>query len=190
MDKIDSALIRRHAAHWLRYTKQCMVLALEADLIGEPADIMGITRGRHVIEIEIKISMADFRRDIEKRKHQSMRMEAGLAYKKYRQIFFGKVIENSPQHYPVRLFYFAVPKDLGEKAAAECAELYPYAGVLGFKEDHGFAPQPYTYRVPLPLFKGKLSLENIARVIKSQSASLCRILDENKNLRERLDEKL
>lgn len=103
-------MMRAQAVMWLRYERDCPVVALERGhgVCGIP-DAIGITPKRRVIEIEIKRSMADFRHNDKKwRSRQRMRIWLGQSDS------FGF---NDPQQ-----FYFFVEAVMVEKCKAELPE--------------------------------------------------------------------
>lgn len=153
-DSIEASV----AAYW-RYVRQCPLVALEASCRlgpfnnGGQADILVVTKGRYLIEVEVKLTMRDLRRDKNKLKHRSFR---------------GNHIE-----YPTRFFYFAVPKELANKVVLVCGQLYPYAGVIG--SDGQGENEVVIYREPKALRGHKLSFPQILKMVREQSATLCRL---------------
>jgi len=62
------------AAYW-RYVRQCPVIALEVDsnlntFVGERADVLAVDKDRFLVETEVKLNLADLKRDAKKRKHR------------------------------------------------------------------------------------------------------------------------
>jgi hypothetical protein len=162
------------ASYW-RYVKQCPVIAMEVSYRldnysgDELADVLAVDKSRYLIETEVKISLADLRRDAKKRKH----------------MFFDR--GTCVTHH----FYFAVPKDIANEAKFVCDELYPYAGILGVdgSGEWGVA----SYRNPKTLTGKKLSYTQSLRLIFGQSGTVCRLANKveelnrvQKNLREQL----
>lgn len=148
------------ASYW-RYQKQCPFIALEASSWlsswndGGQADILAINQHRLLIETEVKLSVADFRRDGGKLKHRCFRENKG--------------------RYPTTYFYFAVPKEVANKVSMLCENLYPYAGVLG--TDGESYHDVEVYRQPKILIAKKLSFLQITRMAREQSATLCRLAE-------------
>ena len=149
------------ASYW-RYGRQFPLVALEASSRlatfndGGQADILAVNEHRLLFETEVKVSLADFRRDRNKLKHKSFREHDGL--------------------YPTAYFYFAVPRNIANKVCFLCDNLYPYAGVLGTAGD-GYH-DVLVYRNPKMLSGHKLSLLEIVRMAREQSATLCRLAEE------------
>lgn len=93
---------------WLRIEKRCPLVLMERTprlYHGRP-DVIGVTESRHLVEIEIKRTMADFRANAEK------------YHIKHREVFL--------PHFP-RLFWFLVPIEIVPKVERECPI---YAGIL------------------------------------------------------------
>jgi hypothetical protein len=84
------------AMRWLWLEKNCHIVLEERSPkynMGEP-DVIGVTAGRYLIEIEIKRSASDFYADFNKRHRANREM----------------YIKQQP-----RQFYYLMPKDLAEK---------------------------------------------------------------------------
>ncbi len=129
---------------------------LQAFNDGGQADVLAVNNDRLLIETEVKLDMGDFRRDREKPKHSRLRANDG--------------------GYPTSYFYFAVPREIANRVCLVCDQLYPYAGVFGVD---GLSEQNvYVYREAKRLKGGKLTLLQIARMAKAQSATLCRLARE------------
>jgi hypothetical protein len=147
------------AAYW-RFKRQMPVVAVEA--LSE--DVIVITRGRKLYIIEIKVSISDLRRDIDKSKHAAIRDRVGLPLFDYQKSRYG-LVPNA--------FYFAVPFDIEDKAEKVIEELYPYAGLLVSSDrfnvpGHGTSVKKQAQ----DLKQEKLTLQKIAYYVKAQSASL------------------
>jgi len=156
--------IKSTVAGFFRYKKQCPIVAFEASnrleaFQGVPADILVVTKARMLYEIEVKISCADMRQDIKKRKHW----------------FFS----NRPNELPVNKFYFAVPVEIEEKAISICESLYPYAGLLVVTK-FPFKSNALSFGVkqvisPTHLNNKHLSIRDIMYMVKAQSGTVCRL---------------
>jgi hypothetical protein len=151
-------------AEYYRYEKQFPLVAFEASgrlkaWSIDRADVLVLSKKRELIEIEVKVSRADFRRDRDKQKHWLMR--------------------EHPADYPPNYFYFAVPIAIANDVSYACDQLYTYAGVLASdgKAPHSTAAASsiHVYREARQLNDGKLSLLNIAQLVKEQSGTLCRL---------------
>jgi hypothetical protein len=73
---INSDQIKAIIASYWRYIRQCPVIALEVNSNlssysgEETADVLAVDKLRYLIETEVKVSLADLRRDIEKEKQR------------------------------------------------------------------------------------------------------------------------
>lgn len=149
--KVDANVIRYAVACWLRYTKQCDVIAFERGVYtitrGGVPDVLGISQSRRAHEIEIKTSLSDFKRDRKKDK------------------------TGSGPHY----FYFAVPKDLREKTENL---LLPWEGLIvcyGYFDNKGqdgmSVIKKASTKSPWP--KTEVTDEKMLEMAKHQSGTLC-----------------
>lgn len=152
--------------YW-RYDRQYPLVALEVDSALEDwletrADILAVSEGRHLTEIEVKLTIGDLRRDKQKQKHKEFQ-----AHDNHR--------------YPTSSFYFAVPYELANQVCLICGQLYPYAGVLGVKRWVGHDGDTYfevtSYRNPKQLGNKKVSWRELRNMARAQSATLCRLSD-------------
>lgn len=90
--KIDAIYLRACVAAYLRYRRRCPLISFErAKEYWDNPDVLGLTKGRQWIEVEIKCSLSDLRADAKKRKWL-----LGVSNR--------------------RQFYYCVPPDLVEKA--------------------------------------------------------------------------
>jgi len=84
------------ASYW-RYVRQCPVIALEVNhnlssyADEERADVLAVDKNRFLIETEVKVTLADLRRDAKKSKHRDFQYNRRCI---------------------ARYFYFAVPRDI------------------------------------------------------------------------------
>lgn len=166
--RIKSNKVKAIMASYWRYTRQCPLVALEANCHlgsfsdGGQADILAVNKNGLLIETEVKLTIGDFRRDKKKRKHRRFRDNDGS--------------------YPVTYFYFGVPRDIANKVSFLCAELFPYAGVLGTAGQGEYDVS--VYRKPKILSGKKLSFLQITRMAREQSATVCRLAKELAGLKE------
>lgn len=126
-----------------------------------------MVKGRILIETEIKVSLADLRKDRKKSKHRAFR-------------------DNSPRcvtHY----FYFAVPRDIANDVKLICDALFPYAGILG--SDGGNELGVMVYRNPKPLSGKRLSFPQALRITFGQSATVCRLANKVSELTRLLEKR-
>lgn len=161
--KLCSDDIKAAVASYWRYTRQCPLIAFECCVglewgAGELADVLVVTEDRLLSVIEVKISLSDFRQDKKKNHHEHFSRDTG--------------------HLSITHFYFAVPKELANKVAYLCDDLYPYAGVIGCP---GISSGQELYlgievhRKPRNLKGGIVTDEQIKYIERSQSATLCRL---------------
>lgn len=117
---------------------------------GEAADVQVVNKDRYLIETEVKVTLADLKRDAKKKKHRRFRDGRSVT----------------------RYFYFAMPQDIANKAKDICADLYPYAGILGTNGLDEYGVQ--VYRQAKPLSNKKLDYPRVLRIIYNQSSTVCR----------------
>ena len=165
--KPNPDVIKAAMAWHYRYDAQCPLVALEANCrlkpwAGELADLLIVTKGRYLVEVEAKCSIGDLRKDRLKSKHRQFRDGYGGM--------------------PTRLFCFAVPKELANKAVAVCDKLFPYAGVWGvYAEKGAYSNVPgwsfFTelYRKPRVLRGERLTVEQLVQMVRQQSGTVCRL---------------
>lgn len=122
--RMNADQVAARAIHYLRYKRQCGLIWTQRspwNRSDHHPDVIGITKDRRVIEVEVKVSMADFRANAEK---SCMNSVSRLVYRQPE--FAGPVWEHAAA------FYFAVPLKLASPAAAE---LPSYAGLLVVHEN-------------------------------------------------------
>lgn len=140
--------LETRAFAWLRFEKRCPIVLWERTPrpCGIP-DVLGITKDRYLVEIEIKRTVGDFRANAEK------------WHVRTRNLHLPK--------WP-RLFWFAVPRKLVEKVSAELPE---YAGLLTADElDAGFLE--VVKRPTANTQSRRLSIKEAIRCVECQSNQL------------------
>ena len=95
-------------AYW-KYDRQHIMGAIECG----GADVKTMTKSLLIAESEVKVSIADMRREFKTKKYKHQNMGEGFNYR-----------------LNVNYFYFVVPERLKDKALETVKELYPYAGLL------------------------------------------------------------
>jgi hypothetical protein len=116
--------------YW-RFSRGCDIVAVEFDY--RAADIISYCAAEAtVFETEIKISIADMKREARKQKHS----------------FINKELWETPlkRRWWVNKFYFAVPVKIEKKAIELRDRLFPYAGLLvidDYERYIQFNPRPY-----------------------------------------------
>lgn len=153
------------ASYW-RYVRQCPVIALEVShnlsvfAGAERADVLAVNKNRFLIETEVKVTLADLRRDAEKIKHRDFR--------------------DAQPRIVARHFYFAVPREIANEARLICDDLFPYAGLLGTNGEDEWGVEIYRY--PKPLAGKRLTYSQALRLIFSQSSTVCRLAKKTEEL--------
>ena len=67
---MTSDVIKANVAYYFRYKRQCPVIVFERGLsYMDIPDVLILSQDRRLIEVEVKVSVSDFRNDAKKRKH-------------------------------------------------------------------------------------------------------------------------
>lgn len=90
-------------------------------VVGWECDLLVVHKSGWAWEVEIKVSVADFRREL---KEKALKHKALVEGKCLRKVF-GKIVEYGPSY--IRQFYFAMPADVLEKVYDEIPE---WAGII------------------------------------------------------------
>lgn len=168
--KITADIIKAAVASYYRYKKQYPMVAFEMDsalksyVNGELADILIVGSDRYLIEVEVKISLADLRKDKGKSKHRHFQRDDGIM--------------------PTRYFFFALPQTLANEAYLLCDNMFTYAGVLGVAGSS--QDQVYSYRRARQLNADRLPKKLVINMVRSQSATICRLATKVSELKEEL----
>ena len=157
--ELSSDTIKASVAAYWRYKRQCPLVAFEASSRldwgwGEQADVLAVNKERHLVETEVKVSLSDFRKDKHKPRHRHLKSNDGVS--------------------PTAYFYFAVPKEIANQVSLACGQIYPYAGVLGCPDSTNELGVE-VYRKPKPLNGKRLSTKQLIYMVRSQTATLCRL---------------
>jgi hypothetical protein len=104
LEQSASRKLKYRALYWLRVEQRCPFIATEVGPFA--ADVLGINE-KKIVEVEVKVSLADLKADFRKQKHLGYRPEAVYKW---------------DQQWIPNQFYFAVPAELVEKAKFECEE--------------------------------------------------------------------
>lgn len=142
--------------YW-RFIRNCPIVAMEYEY--GAADVLSVTPEGMVIETEVKVSVADMKREAKKPKHRDM--QGG----------------SSRWHY----FYFAVPQALEDKAKAIIEETYPYAGLLVVKPidpevNPCYSPPVQSARqARLFTTSQELTQKETMKVVKGMATTLCQL---------------
>lgn len=142
------------AAQWLRYKRQCFLIATERGLYpwGRP-DVFGVTLQRRTIEVEVKVTLADFRANAKKR------------------------ISGLPRaHWHPWQFYFIVPPALVESVALELPE---WSGLLTLDTYRDYLPcrvVKVVKRSPCNDLSPQVKVRDLAEMAKHMSGTITRCL--------------
>jgi hypothetical protein len=94
---MNSFYLKTQVAEYLRYKRQCPVVVFERGLqYLDVPDVLAVSQDRKLIEVEVKISVADFRHDADKRK--------------FHPLIAARVMERKQR-------YYCVPRDMVERIA-------------------------------------------------------------------------
>lgn len=158
----DARAYRALAASWLRYSRNCSLVCFERSPWDTKAlpDALGMNHLRQLIEIEIKVSKADFLRDAEKPHRKSLLLR-----------IMGKMT-TAPQE-----LWYLVPRWLAPVVLASGPE---YAGVLvpsdsEFDSYSGF-PVLEVQRQALRLHSYKLPIPQVLVMAKDMAGTLTSVL--------------
>lgn len=148
--------LRAAVAAWLRYDRRCPIIAFERApwpwSQGRP-DVMAITAHRHWIEVEIKMTIRDWRADAAKHK------------------WWGELD-------PPRQFYYAVPPDLEAWGPEMCAN---GAGLLmpcGYSDQYGVFSLRVARKATIHPSAPRVPLREIIDAVKDMSGTLAGLAGE------------
>lgn len=153
--------------YW-RFARQHYLVATEYDY--GAADVISVSAsGLEVCETEVKISIADLKKEKQKPKH----IKDAFGNKSFR-------------HRYIREFYFAMPSHMAEldQVSLICDGRFPYAGILAIEPYEDFLKQPWgIYTNPpvkcikqaKPLQPEELTREELMRMAKGMSNSFCNL---------------
>jgi hypothetical protein len=151
---MNSNYLKAAAASWLRYDKNLNLIAFERGIGSGNPDVIAVDNKRFLIEVEVKISMSDFRADAKKYKWKIQ--DGG-----YR-----------PEAIP-RLFYYLVPKDLVDKVKPELKEGHGLLTLGRRRMQNGMPEVISVVAARANKLSKRLSFPNLARMVKHQSGTLC-----------------
>lgn len=144
--------LKRSAVNFLLYEKQCDIVSFERginDYWGRP-DILGVTRDRKLIEIEIKESFSDFKANFDK-----------LIIKKYQE---------NPEHAP-HYFYFLVNPDILQKVLEYTNDKHTGYGILSIHRSKNYEELRSYKKSSLNKNAKKVSIPCMVQMVKNQSRS-------------------
>ena len=146
------------AMRWLWIDKKCLVVLEERTpsyQMGQP-DVLGITAGRYMVEIEIKRSVSDFRADA----------------KKDHRINRSRFLKNQP-----RQFYYLMESRLADKLVGEIPE---WAGLM--KTDERFYVE-IVKQAPVNKESLPLSLKQCVRLSRMMTSHMMGYAQSNQTLK-------
>ena len=179
---MNSDIVKALCLQYWRYEKQTVVVALEADGM----DVACI-KNRYLVETEVKISIADLKKDAEKEKHFRIRKLLGLPvdgivsapFSAHQFHALHEDVDWIKKWFHVHQYYFAVPDDICDKALTVINDIYPYAGLL--KARLYRVPNSYTYgavdlvKTPERIPVNRMDFQQVVGMVKAQSATLTRL---------------
>jgi hypothetical protein len=162
-DIVTARYLRAAGAAYLRYDRQCPIISIERGLTefhwNDSPDILGVTKKRTLVEIEIKVSLSDFKHNFKKK--SILMREGGHQCRRPHQ------------------FFFLVPPDLVEKVQA--SGLVTREGLLTV--DMESRRSAYTKLKEVKTIKratvecgDKLTITQMLRLVKHQSGSVVNLL--------------
>lgn len=139
--------LTKAAFRWLTLERNCITVLTERTPrwgIGQP-DVLGVTKGRYLIEVEVKVSMSDFRHNAEK----------------------WHIVNRNPVRAP-KLYWFLVPEPMIVKCLPELPE---WAGLLSCNPKR---TAQLTEHRPSPVNSEsrKLSVKEMAVLFRKQTLEL------------------
>ena len=153
--ELTGGFIKACVAPWLRYNRQCLMVCFERDLgyfvSGQP-DILAISKEHFVIEVEVKVSVSDFRKDKKKRKWE---MEGGGFLRNVRQ------------------FYYAVPKNMVEKIKDDIPRSCGLMAIDDFYHHRLNDNVAIIKKAPTNRAAERVTLPTAIRMAKAQTGTLC-----------------
>jgi len=165
---LNSSYIKASVACYFRYNRQYPIVSFERgyDYAGTyNPDILVINNKRYPIEIEVKVSLSDFKNDINKR--------------------IWNLREIVPDHYPMPYqFYYAVPYKLKDKVLPildlwkNDGKIYGNVGLLIIEEKRkiGFNDLYVERKAPINKSCKRLTVKQVVKMVKNQSGTLCSMM--------------
>lgn len=143
--------LRASAAAYLRYVRQYPVIAFERGLdYSNRPDILAVTKSKYLVEVEIKVTVADFKNDRKKRKYQH---EVWHGVKR-------------------RQFYYCVSRHIVDKVLTllpqDCGLM-----TLGDRKVYGTTQIKIVRKGPVNRTAGPITLRQVVEMVRNQSGTLC-----------------
>jgi hypothetical protein len=159
---------RTLAFMWLRYEQGCYMITFERhpysdrDDVRDKPDVLGLTKRRRLIEVELKVSLVDMKKDLQKPHRLGIVNDIGRQF------------PSSPSH-----LYYMVPAHL----AGDALEILPpYTGILSphpfLRDAYSGFPAVAVHRKSTPLHDSKVSTRVIADMARDLSGTMASLLTE------------
>lgn len=157
---------RTLAYMWLRYEQGCYVVTFERhpydEVTSEKPDVLGLTKRRRLIEVELKVSSADLKKDLQKRHRANIQ----------NNIMRHRAIA------PSRLYYMVPAHLVGEALAI----LPPHTGVISphraLRDSHSGFPAVALHRRATALHDEPVSVQTAVRMVRDLSGTMTSLLTE------------
>jgi hypothetical protein len=152
---MTSITLRAIAAEYLRYKRHCPIVAFERSHwpCSMRPDVIGVTKKRKIVEIEIKCSMADFRANAKKHS-EYLRWKAGL--------------------YQPHQYYFLVPPEMVEKVKSELPSHAGLMSVIKHLSVYSKLPELTVHVVAkINPMAAPISAREMVDLVLAQSGTLC-----------------
>ena len=151
-EKADSMLLLACGNEYLRYERRCYLVTWQRSPWPKiRPDILGVTTGRKTIEIEVKLTLPDFRANAHKR---------------------GVRLRARGRHCPHQ-FYFLVPRQLVEKVRAELPEGAGLMTIGSERRISGTVKIEVVVGATMNRRAVRLSLPEMVNLVRHQSGTLC-----------------
>jgi hypothetical protein len=150
--------IKAEVLAYLRYQLRLPFVSVEH----AGADLFALDEARRGIEVEIKCTVSDLKRDRHKPKHNT-----------FAQLLAGKELEPLYRIFTPTRFYFAVPEALEDRAHPLILETYPWAGLLIVGPSKNMMGHQTLCLVKAPRLHGdRLPLRQVVNEVKNQTAAM------------------
>lgn len=160
---MNSNSLKAAAASWLRYEKKCPLITFERGLgFGNP-DVLGVNPSHFLIEVEVKISVSDFKVDAEKRKW--LVLESAREHSKNGKKY--KV------HGVPKFFYYMVPMDLVDTIKPLMKASHGLITCSGYSSHTGYPIIREIISASVELLAERVTTKDFIRLVKHQSGTLC-----------------
>jgi hypothetical protein len=163
----DSAtFLRVFAMNWLRYEHGCHIITFERSPVSSSSrpDVLGMTKGKMLIEVEVKVSKGDLDRDHAKAHRAAMVQD------------IQRVV---PEH--ANYMYYIVPEHMASYAS-DTDKIEKSTGILSLNHSyrHGKLrlPTVTVHRRASIFHPAKLSDASVQKMLSQQSSTMCSVANE------------